>query len=109
MGLKVIMTKRAQRERVSVIEYILQNFGVKAAKSFFFDTIEKRHWLEDSPTIGRLEPLLADRVIEYRCLHVGKHNKMIYCVKGNTIYIVDLWDMRREPSRLASRIRSKKK
>lgn len=30
MGLKVIMTKRAQKERVSVIEYIQQNFGVKA-------------------------------------------------------------------------------
>ena len=89
--------------------YIQQNFGVKAAKDFFFDTIEKRQWLEDSPTIGRLEPLLADRVIQYRYLHVGKHNKMIYCIKGNSIYIVDLWDMRREPSRLASRIRSKKK
>lgn len=31
MGLKVIMTKRAQRERVLVIEYIQQNFGIKAA------------------------------------------------------------------------------
>ena len=109
MGIKVIMTKRAQKERVLVIEYIQKNFGIKAAKIFFFDTIEKRHWLEESPTIGRLEPLLADRIIQYRYLHVGKHNKMIYYAKGETIYIVDLWDMRREPSRLALRIRSKKK
>ena len=35
------MTKRAQRQRVLVIEYIQQNFGVKAAKDFFFDTTAK--------------------------------------------------------------------
>lgn len=47
------MTKRAQKERIFVIDYIRQNFGVIAAKAFFFETVEKRHWLEGSPTIGR--------------------------------------------------------
>ncbi len=107
--MQLIWTKRAQNERFKVAAYISANFGKKATYDFVADLSKKRRWIKESPTIGRLEPLLADRVIQYRYLHVGKHNKMIYCVKGNTIYIVDLWDMRREPSRLASRIRSKKK
>ena len=107
--IQLIWTKRAQNERFKVTSYIFVNYGRKATDEFVADLFKKWHWIKESPSIGRLEPLLADRVIQYRYLHVGKHNKMIYCQKGNTIYIVDLWDMRREPSRLASRIRSKKK
>lgn len=107
--MRLIWTKRAQKERFKVAAYISVNFGKKATDDFVADLSRKRRWIKDSPTIGRLEPLLADRVILYRYLHVGKHNKLIYCVKGNTVYIVDLWDMRREPSLLAARIRSKKR
>ena len=107
--MNVKLTARFQKQFTSVVDYITDNFGYFAANNFTVEAETKVNWLEDNPSIGRLEPLLADRVIQYRYLHVGKHNKMIYCQKGNTIYIVDLWEMRREPSRLASRIRSKKK
>lgn len=107
--MRLIWTKRAQNERFKVAAYISVNFGKKATEEFVSDLTEKWHWIKEMPTIGRLEPLLVDRIIQYRYLHVGKHNKMIYYAKGDAIYIVDLWDIRREPSRLASRIRSKKK
>ena len=106
--MKVKLTVRFQKQFSSVVDYITDNFGFRPAEDFTQEAETKVNWVTENPEIGRLEPLLYDRVILYRYLHVGKHNKMIYCVKGNTIYIVDLWDMRREPSRLASRIRSKK-
>lgn len=107
--MKVKLTARFQKQFITVIDYITDNFGGLTAENYTIEAETKVNWVSDNPNIGRLEPLLADRVIQYRYLHVGKHNKMIYYQKGDTIYIVDLWDMRREPSRLAARIRSRKK
>ena len=107
--MKVKLTVRFQKQFANVLDYITDNFGFHAAENFTIEAETKVVWVTDNPEIGRLEPLLYDRVYSYRCMIIGKHNKMIYYVKGDTIYIVDLWDMRREPSRLAGRIRSKKK
>lgn len=107
--MRIKLTTRFQKQFSAVVDYIIENFSHRSADDFVIEAETKVKWLSDNPEIGRLEPLLYDRVLTYRYLHVGKHNKMIYYAKGETIYIVDLWDMRREPSRLASRIRSKKK
>lgn len=54
------------------------------------------------------EPLLKGKRNVYHSFIVGKHNKVIYTIDSNRkVIIVDMWDMRREPSTLASRIKSK--
>ena len=61
------------------------------------------------PEMGAPEPLLKDRKKNiYRSLIVSKYNKVIYVVDDNhRVTIVDMWDMRREPSRLSGRIKTK--
>ncbi len=43
------------------------------------------------------ETLLEKEPEGYRNLVVHQNYKLVYYVEGNTIYIVDLWDTRREP------------
>lgn len=103
------LTARFQREFQSVIDYIIDEFGIRAASDFTAEVHKRLLWIEENPEIGRIEPLLAERRIEYRCLKVGKHSKCIYYRDKDIIYVVDLWDMRREPSSLSARIRTKNK
>ena len=59
--------------------------------------------LASNPYMGKIEPLLINRKgHEYRSLVIHEHFKLIYYIdlSQNILYIVDLWDTRREPSRL---------
>ena len=40
----------------------------------------------------------------YRSIVATKYNKIIYFIDGDTIYIADLWDTRREPDTLISKL-----
>lgn len=107
--MKIALTARFQREFLSIVDYIIDNFDTRAANEFSLQVETKISWLSENPEIGRIEPLLADRTTEYHCLIVSKHNKIIYRYNSKTVYVVDIWDMRRDPSYLASRIKTKLK
>lgn len=109
--MKCVWTKRAQNEYQSIVDYIIHEFGKKAALDFV-DIIEA--WdsrIADNPKVGAVEPLLADRMrYDYHSLIVNSHNKLIYTInKEGTATIVDIWDMRCHPDNLTRRIKSKKK
>lgn len=107
--MKCTWSKRALREYSKVIKHILLEFGKKAALNFI-DSIEYHDdQISKYPEIGAPEPLLKDKTKNvYHSYIVSKHNKVIYIIDGNrNVTIVDMWDMRREPNLLASRIKSK--
>lgn len=58
--------------------------------------------LRNSPYIGQIDPLYADRPLTYRSVIINGLNKMVYRIDGDIIYIVDFWDTRREPNKQAS-------
>lgn len=104
---EVIWTKRANRERIAILTYGAETFGKRSAEKLN-EYIESCVVLfVGNPHLGGIEPLLVGRIREYRSFVVHEHYKLVYYLKGNTIYIVDLWDTRREPAKLARRIRSK--
>ena len=107
--MKVVWTARAKYEFRKVLVYVNQEFGKKPALELTEKIDQWIIWMSENPEMSPQEQLLADRVILYRSRKVGKYNKLIFKNTATTLYIVDLWDMRREPSRLVSRIRSKKK
>lgn len=100
-------TKRAKTELQEVVRYITLEFGYTYAVDFLEDVDKWVMWMSENPGISPQEPLLTDRKIFYRSRKVGKYNKLIFRNTSKTLYIVDLWDMRRDPNRLASRIHSK--
>ena len=52
------------------------------------------------PQMGPIESELKDRTLEYRSLVVCRTYKVIYRIEKQTIYIVNIWDCRRDPSKL---------
>lgn len=107
--MKVVWSTRAKYEFRNVLIYINQEFGKRPAQELAEKVDQWVTWMSENPEMSPQEPLLSDRVIFYRSRRVGKYNKLIFKNTATTLYIVDFWDMRREPSCLASRIRSKKK
>ena len=56
--------------------------------------------LIDNSLFGAIEPLLIGREEEYRHIVVKPYFKIIYRVEGDTIYMIDIWDTRRNPEKL---------
>ena len=83
-------------------------FGTHATISFYNRVKSYEPLLKSNPHMGKAEPLLADRTRhQYRSLVIHEHFKLIYYIDlpHDTLYIADLWDTRREPSRLAEQIK----
>ena len=57
------------------------------------------------PHIGHPEELLADRKRLYRTISINTNYRLIYHVTSTTIWIVDVWDRRRDPLKLTKRIK----
>ena len=59
------------------------------------------------PEAGFPEPLLKDRRIFYRAVHIGKYYKMIYYVHCDAIRVSAFWDMRMHPDKLQKTVLTK--
>ena len=92
--MKVEWAPRALHEWENTVRYIYREFGRKAAEEF-----------EQSVAKWEARMLLKHRDKLYRGLIVSKYNKLIFYVEEDIVYISDLWDMRREPSRLSRRLK----
>ncbi len=103
--MQVEWSKQAMREWENTVRYIFREFGRKAPENFELDIAKWEARIAVNPELAHQEPLLKDRKKYYRGLIVSKHSKLIYFVENEVVYISDLWDMRREPSRLSRRIK----
>ena len=98
-------TSEAYDSWCAIADYIFHDFGVMALQKFYQNTEEWQDVLTTSPLVGKVEPLLKNRKIEYRSITISKHNKLIYYIKDTTIYIAALWDTRREPKSQAKNLK----
>ena len=102
-------SKRAETELAKCAKYCVLTFGKKIAHKFVDSINHHAQLLSNNPHLGATERLLTDRKREYRSIVVHEYFKLIYFhnEKKSIIYIVDLWDTRREPRKLSQRVRSK--
>ena len=109
MQVSIEWRKRAERRLDSNTGQCFRLFGERVAAQAYCQTKQHALLLANNPYMGPLEPLLAGRRRAYRSLVVHEHFKLIYYVdeKKSVLYIVDIWDTRREPSALARSIHSK--
>ena len=54
--------------------------------------------------MGPIEPLLEHLNQDIRSVFVTPYTKYIYIVRGEIIYILDVWDTRREPKQQINQI-----
>lgn len=66
----------------------------------------KAEYLIDNPYIWQREPLLMDLPLDHRRVIIKPFFKLIYFIAGNSVVIHDIWDTRRDPSALLSRIKN---
>ena len=98
--------KRAEKELYRYLVKGFLDFGETTANAFAEKVSAINRDLERFPEIGYPEPLLKDRKKLYRARHVLNRFKIIYYynVKKDTVHVADIWDMKRDPAKLANRI-----
>lgn len=95
--MRVIWDDDASEKLVNALEYGRNTFGERVMKKFYTRILDYEKLLQSNPGMGKKEPLLEKEPEGYRSLVVHPNYKLVYYVNGDTIYIVDLWDTRREP------------
>ena len=99
--MNVIWHAQAEEALIDAAVYIQNHFGKRFREKFVGSVRQTEYALRLNPYLGKLEPLLMNRVREYRSIVVGSLNKIIYYIDSDVIYIADFWDVRREPKTLA--------
>ena len=105
--MQIKWSKKAGRALDTALAQGIELFGTRSTTLFYNRVKSYEPLLASNPYMGKIEPLLAGRKRhQYRSLVVHEHFKLIYYIdQPNAIlYIADLWDTRREPSRLAGEI-----
>lgn len=102
--------KSATAELTKAVKYCAKTFGKRIAKEFVDSVDHQVLLLATNPLMGVRVPELDTPRRQYRTLLVHKLFKLVYYVdeKKPALYIVSLWDVRREPSTLIGRIHKKK-
>ena len=104
---KVKWQKRAERELYKLLVNGFLEFGEGTANNFAKKVAKLNEDLGKYPETGFPEPLLMERNKLYRARHIIKRCKLIsyYAESSDTVHIADIWDTRREPSKLSKRIK----
>lgn len=98
--MKVIWLTNAQDALLKTAEYVGEMFGEKKQLELLDEVELCNKLFAHHPYMGRIEPELADRAVEYRYLIVKRLNKMIYSVDNDVIIVADFWNTRRSPKNL---------
>lgn len=102
---KVVWTDTARDELVLIYQYLLDNTSPAIARGLVEDILDVTQ-LEQFPQSGAIEANLKRLEGEYRYLVRGHSKyKVVYKVEGNAIYIVDVFDCRKDPKQMRKRVR----
>ena len=93
--MRVLWTKKAIAGWQEVADYILADFGDCAMKTFLERTEEAEETISLLPNIGSVEWSDTQEGVVYRYVTINRRSKMLYYVDGDTIFIADFWDVRK--------------
>ena len=92
---KVIISKRFRNNTLLIYQYLLKEFSAKTAYSFL-DRLEKRiEFIANNPTVGKLSAKRKN----VRSILFTPHNQIFYRHQKNTVEILCLFDMRKNPKK----------
>ena len=103
--MKVIWIPFAKKQVRHTAKYINKEFGKIARVKFLLNVHESNRLIGINPKIGKVEPTLVARAIEYRSLVTAHLNKIVYCEEEDHVTVVAFWDCRRDPNTLAAQVR----
>ena len=103
--MKLRFTKQARIAFLQIVDIFVEYAGQRPANLFIEKTNQCDNKLLKYPHTGHPEELLADRKRLYRTISINTNYRLIYHVTSTTIWIVDVWDRRRDPLKLTKRIK----
>ncbi len=62
--------------------------------------------LAENPLLFQRELSIVDRCYEYRRIIIKPYFKLLYFVNGENVVVDEIWDTRRDPAALLSRIKN---
>ena len=92
---KVVISKRFRNNTLRVYQYLLKEFSAKTAYNFL-NRLEKRiDFIANNPTVGKRSAKRKN----IRSILFTPHNQIFYRYRKNTIEILCLFDMRKNPKK----------
>lgn len=105
MNVKIIWTEPALNELALIYQYLLDNTSSNIARSIIEDILDTSQ-LEIFPQSGAIELNLKNLQKEYRYILRGHEKyKIIYRIEEKTIYIIDVFDCRKDPKDMKRRVK----
>jgi plasmid stabilization system protein ParE len=95
MAYKVIVNKRGAKRLLDILDYLEENWGKKVAEDFLDKLNRMLTILEGRPFIG--SP--SGKQPTVRRILLTKHNRVYYRVKGNTVFVLNVFDTGQNPRR----------
>lgn len=95
---------RSLRSLDQIYYYLRDKDAPRAAREITTELWNTANSLSRHPNMGKPEFALRSEKETYRSLLVKKNYRIIYYCEDQTIYIIDIWDVRQDPSRLEQAI-----
>jgi plasmid stabilization system protein ParE len=92
--MEVILKKRFQSKVDKLLFYLEQEFGKKGIDTFRRSLLSGLEIIKKYPESGA--PTILENVRSFRA---GKHIRVYYKVKGNQLIILNMYDLRQDPSK----------
>ncbi|MBI1779983.1 MAG: type II toxin-antitoxin system RelE/ParE family toxin [Sphingobacteriales bacterium] len=95
MAPKIIVAKRFRNNTYRVYQYILKEFSAPTAYNFIRRLERRIEFIANHPTTGKLSFKKKD----VRSILFSPHNRIYYPYRNDTIEILCLFDMRKNPDK----------
>ncbi|MCZ8215981.1 MAG: type II toxin-antitoxin system RelE/ParE family toxin [Cyclobacteriaceae bacterium] len=91
--MQVYVTRRAEQNFDSIVDYISQKWGNKTAQAFVQKTEEIFKLLKSYPYMGQVEKG------DIRGFQLSPQTRILYYVRDNKIVILSFFDVRQDPKK----------
>jgi addiction module RelE/StbE family toxin len=102
--MNISFSKRARKQLRAIYRYYEQR-NTKAAINIYNNILDEIERLLIFPEMAPREPALRGFIKVYRSLVIRKTYKAIYRIENDTIYIIAIWNCRRDPDKLKDEIK----
>lgn len=97
--MQINWSEQSRDDLREIVSYVGSSFGRQKAEEVLAEIRRTAELLKNFPLLGKSFVKDEEFQIEYRTLP-SKLNQLIYCVEGDTINIIAVWQNRRDINRL---------
>ena len=109
--MRVVWSDEAWKLLDNILQECENRFGKKNVEKFLGRVKRCNQSLVDNPYMGKLEPLLEYLPLSLRTFVLHPYYKIVYYVNEfeDCIYVITLWDSRRDPEEYVKELFGEKK